>query len=204
METSKQKILIRIEEFGPGSVFTAKDFTDLAPRGTVDVTLVRLAKDGKVRRIGRGLYDYPQHSELFNDLRPSDIDKAAQAIARKNCWAIMPHGAIAANMLGLSQQVPAKVIYLSSGPTRKYAIDGFMMTFLHAGPKEMQLKHRVSTLVVQAFRYLGKEHIGEKEIRHLRRILPPEEKQTLLEDTRYGADWIYQATQQIARDSEHE
>lgn len=198
MLTAKDSIWDRIKGFGEGSAFTPKDFTDLAARGTVDVMLSRLINDGKIRKIGRGLFDYPRTSTVFKDTRPPDINNAILAIGRKNRWIVVPHGAMAANMLGLSQQVPAKIVYLSSGPNKTYSIGEYKIYLHHISPRDLQSMHQISNTLIQAFRYLGQANIGSDEINGLSHKLSDEEKQQLLKDTRYQADWIYQTVRKIA------
>jgi Family of unknown function (DUF6088) len=84
------------------------DFLDIGSRGTVDMAFGRLTRDGKIRRIRRGLYDMPKINEALGGKLSPDIDEAARAIARRQRWKIIPDGAWAANLLGLSTQVPPR------------------------------------------------------------------------------------------------
>ena len=114
MDTIKQRVWRRIRQRssrGRQWVFSAKDFLDLASRAYADLTLANLVKEGKIRRVGRGLYDLPKADPILGPLAPS-LNEAAAAIARKFGWTIFPHGATAANMLGLSQQVPGRMAFL--------------------------------------------------------------------------------------------
>ena len=119
MQSVAHKALKRIHNKGSGFSFTAKDFLDLGSRGAVDVALSTLTKQGKIRRISRGLYDYPKHSELLGGMLGPDFDQVAHAIARKSGIRIQPSGALAANLLGLSEQVPAKLVYLTEYRCRR-------------------------------------------------------------------------------------
>jgi len=179
-------------------VFSRKDFWDIAPTGPVGVILARFVSHGMIRRLGRGLFDYPRVSQALGGELSTDIDQVARAVARKFRWTIMPEGALAANQLGLSQQVPAKIVYLSDGPSKKVQAGGLAIRFKHARPKEMSAENYASGLVIQALRYLGKKNVDRKVIDLLRRRLPAKEKANLLKDTHYGTDWIFQAAQQIA------
>ena len=196
----KERILKQIKRGGSGGAFTAKDFASAAPRGTIDVTLARLTKDGVIRRIGRGLYDYPRQSELLGEAVSPDIDQAAQAIARKHRWTITPDRAMAANMLGLSQQVPAKIIYLSDGPTRHLTLGRRTISFRHASPKDLKMAHYSSRLLAQALRYLGKENVNPTVIHRLRQAVPQEDRERFLEDARYGTGWILEVAQQLSQE----
>ena len=200
---AKTRILQHIKREGLESAFTAKDLASVAARGTIDVALSRLAKDGSIRRIGRGLYDRPRYSELIEEAVPPDIDQAAQAIARKHRWTIAPSGAAAANTLGLSQQVPAKVVYLSDGPTRQISVGRQKIAFRHASPKDLKMPHYASRLITQALRYLGKENVGPKVIERLRHAVPAKDRQALLEDTRYGTGWIHDVAKRLNESEPH-
>jgi hypothetical protein len=198
MQTKHNQIVARIEQLGLGKAFSAKDFLDIASRTMIDVTLATLAQGGKIRRIKRGLYDMPRmNAALGGELSP-DIDEAAQAIARRQRWKIVPEGAWAANLLGLSTQVPSKITYLTDGPNNEVLIGRRSIHFKHARPKAMAGLEGKFALVVQALRYLGKEGVGTREIQTLRTALSPAEKRRLVKDARFGVDWIYEVAKNIA------
>ena len=198
MQTKHNKIVARIEQLGLGKAFSAKDFLDIASRTMIDVTLASLAQSGKIRRIKRGLYDMPRmNAALGGELSP-DIDEAAQAIARRQRWKIVPEGAWAANLLGLSTQVPSKITYLTDGPNNEVLIGRRSIHFKHARPEAMAGLEGKLALVVQALRYLGKEGVSTREIQTLRAALSPAEKRRLVKDARFGVDWIYEVAKKIA------
>ena len=197
MQTMRDQIVGRIERLGEGKAFSAKDFLDIASRGTIDMALASLTRSGTIRRIRRGLYDMPKVNPAFGGKLSPDIDEAAQAIARRQRWKIVPEGAWAANLLGLSTQVPAKIIYLTDGPNNEVLIGRRSIYFKHARPKAMAGLEGKFALVVQALRHLGKEGIGPREIEKLRSALSPVEKRRLVKDTRFGVDWIYEVAKRI-------
>ncbi|PYU36937.1 MAG: hypothetical protein DMG54_35365 [Acidobacteria bacterium] len=194
----QDQILARIDRLGPGKAFSAKDFLDIATRGSIDVALGGLTRKGTIRRIRRGLYDMPKVNPALGGKLSPDIDEAAQAIARRQRWKIVPEGAWAANLLGLSTQVPSKIIYLTDGPNNEVQIGRRSIHFKHARPKAMAGLEGKFALVVQALRHLGKENVGTREIETLRTKLSPQEKRRLLRDTRFGVDWIYDVAKKIA------
>ncbi len=204
MESARKQIIARIKAEGHGYAFSPKDFLDLCNRALVDKALSNLAAEGMIRRIGRGLYDYPRNSELLGEQLSPDIDQAAQAIARKHRWTIAPDGAMAANILGLSRQVPAKIVYLSDGPSREVRICNQIILFRHASPKDMRMENYSSRLIAQALRFLGKSDVEERAIGYLRRRLSPQEKINLLKDARYGTDWILEVAKKIAQEDDDE
>lgn len=199
MQGLRDRIERRIVREGRGWVFTRKDLRDIAPSGPIGVILGRLVRDGMIRRIGRGLFDYPDRSRLAQGSMPPDIEKAAQAIARKHRWTITPEGAMAANLLGLSRQVPAKIVYLSDGPSRKIPVGRLTIEFRNARPKDLHLDHYSSRLTAHALRYLGKDNVDETVVEHLRKRLTARERNCFLQDARYGTDWILDVAQAIAR-----
>jgi hypothetical protein len=194
----RDKIVTRIERLGAGKAFSAKDFLDIASRTTIDVTLASLTLSGKIRRIRRGLYDTPKVNPALGGMLSPDIDEAARAIARRQRWRIVPEGAWAANLLGLSTQVPSKITYLTDGPNSEVQIGRRSIHFKHARPKAMAGLEGKFALVVQALRHLGKDDVGPHEIESLRAALSPAEKRRLVKDTQFGVDWIYEVAKTIA------
>src|SRR5271165_5018872 len=158
-QSSENRILNRIRGSGTGWAFSPRDFLDIGERATIDSALHRLAEKGQVRRVIRGLYDYPRFSELLKQQLSPDLDQVARALARKFRWRIQPSGATALNFLGLSTQVPARAVYLSDGPDRVYQIGNTPLVFEHTALKESGTKLKESGLIVQALKSLGPEQI---------------------------------------------
>ncbi|MBW2704434.1 MAG: hypothetical protein JRF33_26755 [Deltaproteobacteria bacterium] len=187
----------RIQGHGRGYAFSAKDFLDLGKRGAVDVALGRLVVAGKIRHVARGLYDYPQQAKLLGGLLAPDVDQVAQAIARKTGTQIHPSGAWSANMLGLSDQVPAKVVYLTNGRTRSVRLGSQTIYFRHTHPKHLRDDPQTS-LAIQAIRFLGKAAIGDKEVRRLRRVLSASDRLQFLKRARYNTGWVADIARKVA------
>lgn len=200
MNKIREQIERRITDAGQGYVFTRKDFQDIASTGSIGQILSRMVKDGIIRQIGRGIFDFPNTNPALGGRLSPDIDQAARAIARKFRWSILPYGNLAANRLGLSQQVPAKLTYLSDGPTKELKIDNRVIYFKHARPKEIYADSYISGLVVQALRYLGKDRISNEVIARLKQKLSRNEKKEVLENIHYSTEWIYEVVQKIAKD----
>lgn len=139
---------------GRGSVFTPSDFLDLAGRAAVDQALSRLVKGGKLRRLARGLYDFPKVHPTLGPLSPPP-DDVAQALARETGSHVQITGAQAANALGLSTQVPAKNTYLTDGPSRRVVLGKRVVDLRHASPKHLIAPGSPAGTVVQALRHVG-------------------------------------------------
>src|SRR4051794_25407411 len=155
-QTIDSKLLARIRGRGRGAVLVPGDFLDLGSRQAVDVTLHRLAKKGTIRRLARGLYDYPKEHPVLGQLTPS-ANAIAQALARRDRTRIQPAGAYAANVLGLSEQVPAKAEFLTDGPSRTVKVGKTTIQLKRTTPKNMAASGKLSGLVIQALRALGHE-----------------------------------------------
>lgn len=201
MDTSMQdKIVERLRRQGQGKVFTPKDFLDLGSRESVDQALSRLAKAETVQRLGRGLYCYPKINKRLGIIISPDVDEIASALARQTGSRIAPSGAMAANRLGLSTQVPAKPVYLTDGRSRKVRIGNFLIVVKHVAPKELPVGNQISATVLQALRYLGKEAIDCTVINRIRKALLPKYRSKLLLDSKYTTDWIADAVRKIVGD----
>src|SRR3990170_1443599 len=118
MQSIDNKIVSRIYGKKRGWVFTPKDFVDLGSRPSVDVALHRRVKSGTIQRIARGLYYYPKQSLRFGVVPPS-ADEVINAVARRDNVRLQVSGAHAANMLGLTEQVPVKSVYYTDGRAQK-------------------------------------------------------------------------------------
>jgi len=181
-------ILHRIIGKKKGWVFAPTHFFDLGNRAAIDQALSRLVRSGDIRRLARGLYDYPKNHPDFGDVPPS-ADRVASALAEKDNLKIQPSGAYAANLLGLSDQVPAKLVFLTDGSTRVVQVGNWRIKFKKTSPKNMATAGKISGLVFQALRFIGRENIDEIVIRKLNR-LPKKEKQILIADLRYAPAWM--------------
>jgi hypothetical protein len=200
MQPIENKILSRIYGHGREWAFTQVDF--VADFGTTNIhqALSRLARAGKIRRVSRGVYDYPGHSELLGQTLSPDIDQVAQALARKFNWRIQPSGDAALNLLGLSTQVPGRWIYFSDGPNRQYAIGKHTLAFKKSALKDAGFNYRESALVVQALKALGKERVDQSVVQTIRKRLEPKICERILKDTRAVTSWIYQIIKQVCRE----
>jgi hypothetical protein len=193
----------RIRGTGGGWAFSPRDFLDLGGRSTVDSALHRLAQRGEIRRVIRGIYDYPRFSKLLDQQLSPDVDQVARALARKFRWRIQPTGATALNFLGLSTQVPARAIYLSDGPDKTYQIGKMTLVFEHTALKESGVKLKESGLIVQALKSLGSEQITPEVITKIREWLPKPLRAKVLADTKTATGWVYNVIQQIAQEDIH-
>jgi hypothetical protein len=192
------KILRRMRASG-GAVFTPKDFLDLGSRAAVDQALARSTKAGKIRRIGRGLYDAPQKSPLVGVRSPS-LDSIAAAVARNSAARIAPTGAQAASMYGLSTQVPAQARYLTDRSPRTLSVGRQTIRLNKVVPQRIA-GSKVAQTVIEAFRHLGPNQIGPSDIGRVKELLSKKDRQALRNDFRYAPTWMHTALRSIVDDT---
>lgn len=183
----------------PGRVFTPSDFLDLGTPHAVGMALSRMVGAGKLRRVARGLYDVPRTHALLGELKPS-TDEVVQAIARRSGVVVQPVDVAATNLLGLSEQVVAKPVYETNGPSRKVRVGGLEIEFRHRSPKRVTAAAESSNLVFAALRGLGKQHVTLQRVAHLRKLLPAKERVQLLKDLPLAPVWMHPYLRHIAGD----
>jgi hypothetical protein len=193
------RILASIRGRGRGSVFVPADFLNLGSRQAVDIALHRLARKGKIRRLARGVYDFPKEHPVLGPLQPS-AEAVAKALAGRDRTRLQPAGAYAANVLGLSEQVPAKAVFLTDGPSRTVRIGPTTIQLRRTTARNMAAAGRLSGLLIQALRELGKEHVTPKRRQHLKRTLPAEKRQELLKDIRLAPAWMHAIFRELAEE----
>jgi hypothetical protein len=198
MNTLSSTVSRRIGQRALGAVFSNRDFLDLGARSAVDQSLVRLTRRGVIRRLSQGLYDRPRVHPVLGALSPSP-DAVAKAVADRNLWRIVPSGAYAANQLGLTTQVPAKIVYYTDGNDCKVQIDSLTIEFRHASPRRMAGAGKISGIVIAALRHLGKDNIDDTVIQKLKTTLTVDDRQTLMDDILLAPDWLRGTIRQIAQ-----
>jgi hypothetical protein len=197
LQPIENKIISRIYGRGRGWAFTKTDFVAEFSEDNIHKSLSSLAKSGRIRRVIRGVYDYPCYSDLLKQELGPDLDQVAQALARKFNWRIFPSGDAALNLLGLSTQVPAKWVYLSNGPDREYKIGKHILSFKKSALKDLGFSERESGLIVQALKALGKDNIDKKVMAALRKRLVGKNCARILKDTRTVTGWVYKIIKEI-------
>jgi len=118
--------------------------------------LARLCEAGKIRKVMRGVYDYPRYSKLLEENMAPDLFQVAQALARKFGWRIQPGGTVAQNLIGLSTQVPSQYVFKSDEPARTYEIGNIKLEFKHVALKEADFRRHETGIIVQALKSMGK------------------------------------------------
>lgn len=190
MNSLPETILQQVRSLPEGGVLSPKEFLHLGGRSAVDQAFSRLAKAGKLLRVARGAYVAPVSSR-FGSRAPSP-EKVVKALAEQSGEIFVPHGASAANILGLTQQVPIREVYLTSGRTRKLKLGRSEVLVKHAPRWMLALGTRPAGAAVRALAWIGPTNADES-LASLRRTLPRSEWKALTSARATLPDWMAQA-----------
>jgi hypothetical protein len=189
IDTIGYNILRKMKQNRRGKIFFANDFADFGHAKACNKALERLTKQGEIMRVARGIYTIPETSEFFGKTQPS-FDSIVKAIIKRDKARIIPTGLYALNVLGLSTQVPMKVVYLTDGAARKLKIGKLVLIFKKTTPKNLSAKGKISSLIIQALKSLGKGKIDEYEEEKIIALLKRENKEHLEYDIKLAPVWI--------------
>lgn len=190
MNTLPETILQQARSLPEGGVLSPKEFLHLGNRSAVDQAFSRLAKAGKLLRVARGTYAAPVASR-FGSRSPTP-EKVVRALAEQSGEIVVPHGASAANTLGLTRQIPIREVYLTSGRTRKLKLGRSEVLVKHAPRWMLILGTRPAGAAVRALAWIGPEHADES-LASLHRTLPLSEWQALTSARATLPGWMAQA-----------
>lgn len=193
----QRKVLSRVYGRKRGWVFTPGHFLDLGSDVSVRKALQDLVNRGIIQHLARGLYHYPKMHPKLGILAPTPAQIAA-ALAGRASLRIQASGAYAANLLGLSEQAADKVVFLTDGANRRIQVGNQEIILKQTTPKNVATAGRVSGLVIQALRYLGKDHVDEAVIKTLSSRLRADDRQQLVKDIRFAPAWIAAIFRQLS------
>ncbi len=193
-------ILDQIRSGPQDRVWTPLDFLHLGSRAAVDKALSRNCKSGSIRRAGRGLYHLPRYDPVLGILGPS-YEAMQDLIQRKAGGDVFPTGAHAANVLGLSDQVPMRSWHLTTGPSRRIRSGKSEIVLRHVSPRFVSTKNPKSAQVILALRWIGRRCVDAAVISKLRRNLSPVDRAALPADAASAPAWIADIFHRVAKDS---
>jgi hypothetical protein len=155
----------------------------------IESTLRRLRHEGVIRLLARGLYDYPVKHPVLGTVAPS-ADAVARALVGRDAIRLQPSGAYAANVLGLSEQVPSRIVFLTDGPSRKVKLGKQEIILKRTVPRNLAAAGRKSGTLIQTLRYLGEDQVDNKVRSILLRQITEEDRPALRRDLRHAPAWI--------------
>jgi len=202
--TISAKIENTIKQSDKGKLIFISDFSELDNYDTVRKSLQRLVKKDLIIRISKGIYYYPKKDEILGILYPS-IEEIGKAIAKRDKARIIPTGAFAQHLLGLSTQIPMNIIYLTDGSARKIKIGKQTIVFKKTSPKNLSYENQLSSLIIQSLKSKKENNITEKEKEILKEIIIKSGKQKEIEkDIKNAQVWIRKIILQILSEIKNE
>lgn len=189
MQSIDDKVIAKIKKAKRGSLFFTEDFLSFGSAKAVAKALERMVEKEEVFRVARGIYARLEKDPILGLLKPS-TEAIAQAIAKRDKARIVPTGILALNALGLSTQVPMNVVYLTDGAKRKIDLGKRKILFKNTAPKNLSAIGKISSLVIQALKEIGKDNYTENEIQIILKQLTKEEPYRLEHDIRLAPEWI--------------
>jgi hypothetical protein len=164
-----------------GDLIFPTDFRGIGTEGAIKMTLTRLNKEGFIQRLGHGIYLLPKTDPVFGKISPAP-EEIANAIAKRDKIKIKPAGAYALHKLGLTTQVPTKLVYLTNGPSKEIKIGKTTIKFKATTQKKLAMQGKYSSLIIQALGELGAENIDPNTEKRIKELLLLEDPKQLKED----------------------
>ncbi len=183
------RIKDKIKSFRKGTILFPFDFKDFGSVDAINQSLSRLTKEGIILRLGQGVYLYPKKDEVLGILYPS-MEDIAEAIAKRDQVQIIPAGDYAMNKLGLSSQVPMRVVYLTDGSLREIKVGSRVITFKSTTPKQLKLKSKIVKLIVQALKQIGQSNLTPEMKELVFKALQEEDSEVIKEDAKLIPVWM--------------
>jgi hypothetical protein len=168
-QSIENKIIDKIKNHKRGKLFFADDFALLGPADSIRQALVSLQKSGLLVRVATGIYCYPKINkfEWLNEkyILPT-VDEIAHAIAKRDKIRIVPTASHALNILGLSTQVPANVVYITDGAARSIKVgSGRGILFKHTSEvRRLAFKSKLLMLIDSALREIRESKVRPHEL----------------------------------------
>ena len=185
----ENKIFESLKSRQKGVVIFVSDFSDYGSAESVKKALLRLNEKETIVRLAHGIYLYPKVDKELGILFPSTED-IALAIARRDKIRIIPTGVQALNKLGLSTQVPMKLVYLTDGGTRNIKVGKRTISFKNTSPKNLFMKGEISSMVIQALKTIGNSKLDDSTLLKIQNILKKEKKDNIINDAKLAPVWI--------------
>lgn len=190
--TASNSIRQKIDSLPLNEPFTPWLFVELGSRAAIDQTLMRLKKEGRIDRIGRGVYVRPRPTGFGFNAKPT-AEQVARAIAKTENATIEIQGAEAARRFGFSTQMPTQPVYLTSGSSRHLRLGRLLLTLKHVSPRRLALAGTEAGPAMSALWYLGKSEVSEKTFAQLARHMPREAFRTLSVNKAKMPSWMSSA-----------
>ncbi|RLD71170.1 MAG: hypothetical protein DRJ02_07170 [Bacteroidetes bacterium] len=183
------QVLTKMKKAKGGTLFFVEDFLRFGNAKAVAKALERLVQKGEITRVARGMYARLETDPVIGPVMPG-LESIARAIAKRDKARIVPTGVMAMHLLGLSTQIPMNIVYLTDGAARKIKIGQGSIVFKKSTPKNLAAIGKISSLVIQALKAIGKDNLTPEQKEIVIRQLQKEEISRLEHDMRLAPEWI--------------
>ena len=180
-ESISSQIENKIKRSKPGQIILPSDFKDLGTSTAIRKTLSRLVDQKVLVRMGQGVYVIPIHDKFFGEVLPS-MEEIAASLAEKEHVKIMPTGQYALNKIGLSNQVPMKLVFLTNGTKKNITIGKSSIVFQPTTTKKLAMMGSISSLLFLGIEELDLNRLTESEIEKIINLLKKEDQNNLKHD----------------------
>ncbi len=181
MEKTHSYIETIISKKRKGELIFPTEFRGKGTESAIKKALSRLASKGTIKRLAHGIYYVPKSDPVLGELRPG-ADEVVKMLARKEKIKVRPAGAYALHRLGLTSQVPTKLVYITDGHARQFKLGKLAIKFKATTPKKLATKGKISSLLIQALEEIGTEKIDPVTENKIAMLLMKEVPQTLKSD----------------------
>jgi predicted transcriptional regulator of viral defense system len=185
----EQNIFNKMKKAKPSTLFFIEQFSELAEPAAIRKALQRLKENEKIVRVAQGIYVIPKESKLVGKIIPG-AEEVIAAIAKKDQFRIVPTGIQAQHLLGLTTQVPMKLVYLTDSAPRTVNIGKQTVALKKTTPKNLIAKGEISGLVIQALKTIGKNKLDEKTETIILERLKNEKTANIIHDSKLAPAWI--------------
>ena len=202
MKSIEKQIEKSIATKRKGTLFLPDDFLSYGSSEAIRKALGRLEDKKIIIRVSQGIYVQPKISKLIGPLSPS-AEEVAEAIAKRDKIRTIPTGSYALNALGLSSQVPMKIVLLTDGSPREIKVDKRSIKFKRTTPKNLMAKGKISRLVIQALKEIGIGKIRIEEEHKILELLKKENVKDLKHDIALAPVWIQKLMKKALTDAQN-
>lgn len=189
MKSVESKIIEAIKKISKGVLIFPEDFQELGTSEAVRLALHRLEKETTITRVAQGIYVRPKSNKYIGNLIPS-AEEVAAAIAKRDRIRTLPTGSYALNALGLSTQIPMKIVLLTDGSPREIKVGKRTIKFKKTTPKNLSAKGEISKLVIQALKEIGLNNQTPIEEERIIELLKKEDPKHIMHDIKLAPVWI--------------
>ena len=199
MQGVEFKIERAIKAKARGSLLLPDDFADQGSAESIRKALQVLKDKGLIKSVAHGIYVRPKVSAYIGEVLPT-AEEVAQAIAKRDKIRIVPTGVYALHALGLSTQIPLNLVFLTDGAARTIKVGKRTIKLKKATPRNLMAKGKISSLVIQALREIGKDKASPTELQQIIKLLKQEDRQHLKHDIKLAPEWIKQIMKEVVNE----